>query len=312
MQGYRIELPEERLVAEFNDDSILELTPDLVGPTVTRAEGIIGEGVDLTLVHTGDLRKSTLLYNLTHRLLETKWRDTGDKPKFHLFGQLKRITKQWLDNCLECKGGTYPAQLMYLELADMACERITAGITRSMSDRNQIKALLDPYNPIGSTMHVNFNTSKEDRWETDESKCHVNWAILDSTWEGEFCRVAEAHPKVIAYVKNHNLGLNVPYLYGSKRRTYIPDFIVLIDDGKGPEDPLNLIVEIKGYRGEDAKDKRATMENNWVPGVNYLSEYGRWAFVEFGDICTMESDFAARVEEEFKKMLSATGVESSD
>ena len=312
VQGYRIELPEERLVAEFNDDSILELTPDLVGPTVTRAEGIIGEGVDLTLVHTGDLRKSTLLYNLTHRLLETKWRDTGDKPKFHLFGQLKRITKQWLDQCLECKGGTYPAQLMYLELADMACERITAGITRSMSDRNQIKALLDPYNPIGSTMHVNFNTSQEDRWETDASKCHVNWAILDSGWEGEFCRVAEAHPNVIAYVKNHNLGLHVPYLNGSKKRTYIPDFIVQIDDGKGAEDPLNLIVEIKGYRGEDAKDKKATMENNWVPGVNYLGEYGRWAFVEFGDVYMVESDFAARVEEEFKKMLSATGVESSD
>ena len=37
-------------------------------------------------------------------------------------------------------------------------------------------------------------------------------------------------------------------------RTYIPDFIVQIDDGQ--EDPLNLVVEIKGYRGEDAKDKK--------------------------------------------------------
>jgi type III restriction enzyme len=31
--GYRVELPSERLEAEFNDDSILELTPDLVGPS---------------------------------------------------------------------------------------------------------------------------------------------------------------------------------------------------------------------------------------------------------------------------------------
>ncbi len=31
--GYRVELPEERLTAEFTDDSTLELTPDLVGPT---------------------------------------------------------------------------------------------------------------------------------------------------------------------------------------------------------------------------------------------------------------------------------------
>ena len=69
---------------------------------------------------------------MTKRLLYTKWRDPDEEPKLHLFGQLKRITRQWLDDCLVCKGGTYPAQLMYQELADMACERITAGITRSL------------------------------------------------------------------------------------------------------------------------------------------------------------------------------------
>jgi len=45
----------------------------------------------------------------------------------------------------------------------------------------------------------------------------------------------------------------VPYKYGSEMRTYLPDFIVLVDDGW--EDPLNLIAEIKGYRREDAKEK---------------------------------------------------------
>ena len=55
--GYRVELPAERLTAEFDDDATLELTPDLVGPSITRNEGIIGEGVDLNLIHTRDLRK---------------------------------------------------------------------------------------------------------------------------------------------------------------------------------------------------------------------------------------------------------------
>ncbi|HEY5140635.1 MAG TPA: hypothetical protein VIJ25_15170 [Methylococcales bacterium] len=59
---------------------------------------------------------------------------------------------------------TYPAQLMYQELADMACERITAAITRSLVGNRPIKAVLDPYNPDGSTAHVNFNTSKTERW----------------------------------------------------------------------------------------------------------------------------------------------------
>ncbi len=133
-----------------------------------------------------------------------------------------------------------------------------------------IKALLDPYNPTGSTRHVRFNTSKTDRWETSSARCHINWVILDSDWEAEFCRVAESHPKVRAYVKNHNLGLEVPYRYGSETRKYRPDFIVLVDDGHGDDDLLHLVVEIKGYRREDAKEKKSTMETYWVPGVNHL------------------------------------------
>ena len=301
--GYRVELPEERLTAEFNDDSVLELTPDLIGPSINRNEGIIGEGVDLTLKHTQDMRHSTLLMHLTKRLLYTKWRDPGEEAKLHLFGQLKRITKQWLDTCLVCKGGTYPAQLMYQGLADMACERITAGIVRAEIGSRPIKVVLDPYNPTGSTIHVKFNTSKLERWQTDARRCHLNWVILDSDWEAEFCRVAESHPKVKAYVKNHNLGLEVPYRYGSTLRKYLPDFIVLIDDGHGDDDLLHLIVETKGYRREDAKDKKSTMETYWVPGVNNSGQFGRWAFVEFTDMFQMEEDFAAQIEMKFNQMI---------
>lgn len=307
VEGYRIELPEERLSADFNDDSVLELSPDLVGPSVTRNAGIIGQGEDMSLAHLGDMRPSTLVFHLTQRLLYTKWRDPGEEPKLHLFGQLKRITKQWLDTCLVCKGGTYPAQLIYQELADMACNKITAAITRQFLGERPIKALLDPYNPAGSTRHVRFNTSRMDRWDTSgpPPRNHVNWVVLDSDWEGEFCRVAESHPKVIAYTKNHNLGFEVPYRYGSEVRKYRPDFIVLVDDGRGPADPLRLIVEIKGYRREDAKEKKSTMESFWVPGVNHIGAYGRWAFAEFTEVFQIESDFKKKVESEFNKLITS-------
>jgi len=300
VEGYRIELPQERLSARFNDDSILELTPDLVGPSITRNQGIIGEGVDLDLEHLQDMRRSSLLFHLTNRLLYTKWRDPGEEPKLHLW-----ITRQWLDSCLVCKGGTQPAQLMYEELADMACNRITAAITRSFEGDRPIKALLDPYNPSSSTRHLRFATSKTLRWDTSGPpvKNHVNWVILDSEWEAEFCRVAESHPRVLRYTKNHNLGFEVPYRYGSVTRMYRPDFIVLVDDGAGAEDPLHLVVEVKGYRREDAKEKKATMENYWVPGVNNLATYGRWSFAEFGDVYEMESDFKANVEAAFNTMI---------
>ena len=296
VQGYRVELPEERLQATFTADDTLVLTPELVGPSRTRVEGIIGEGVDLNLVHTGDLRRSTLLFHLTKRLLETKWCDPGEEPKLHLFGQLKRVARQWLDDHLVCKGGTYPAQLMYLELADMACERITQGVVEHHMVERPVKAVLDPYNPAGSTIHVRFTTSKTTLWKTDPRYCHINYVVCDSEWEAEFCPVAEGHPRVRAYVKNHGLGLEVPYRLGGEKHTYIPDFIVLVDDGRGEDDPLHLIVEIKGYRGEDAKVKKATMETYWVPGVNALGTFGRWAFAEFTDVYEIEAGFSKLIE----------------
>ncbi|MFZ2782305.1 MAG: DEAD/DEAH box helicase family protein [Rectinemataceae bacterium] len=291
VQGYRVELPEEKLSAKFNADSILVLTPDLVGPSETRNSGIIGEGVDLSLENLDSIRDSTILYNLTKRLVETKWRDPGEEPRLYLFGQLKNIAREWLETCFVCKGGTKKGQLLYQELADMACERISAGITAAFIGDKPIKAVLDPYNPTGSTIHVNFTTTKTSRWETDSRRCHINWVILDSDWEAEFCRVAEAHPLVRKYVKNHNLGFEVPYRFGSVMRTYIPDFIVLVDDGHGEDDLLHLVVEIKGYRREDAKEKKSTMENYWVLGVNNLKQYGRWAFAEFTEVYAIEKAF---------------------
>lgn len=312
VEGYRVELPEERIEAKFDDDSTLVLTPDLVGPSMTENSGIIGQTVNLNLEHLRDLRPSSLLFNLTQRLLYTKFRDPGEPPPLHLFGQLKRVTKQWIDTCLVCRGGTYPALLMYQELADIACERITAGVTRAFVGQRPIKALLDPYNPTGSTKHVRFNTSSARRWETSEKSCHINWLVLDSEWEAEFCRVAEAHPEVVAYVKNHNLDLKVPYRYGSESKKYLPDFIVLVDDGHVPHKDgspnlLHLIVEIKGYRGEDAKDKATTTEIYWVPGVNNLKEYGRWAFSEFRNVYELESEFDTKVAEQFNQMLLSAG-----
>lgn len=306
VEGYRTELPEERLTAQFTDDSTLELTPDLVGATETRVSGIIGESVDLNLVHTGDVRPSQVAYELTSHLLMTKFRDANGEPMLHLFGQLKRIVRQWLDGYLVCKGGTYPAQLKYKMLADHAAERIMAAITRESIGKRPIKAILDSYNPVGSTAHVRFNTSRELRWQTDARRCQINWVILDSEWEAEFCRVAESHPRVRAYVKNHNLGLEVPYRYGSETRKYLPDFIVLVEDGQGENDLLHLIVEIKGYRREDAKDKKLTMETYWIPGVNNLGTQGRWAFAEFKDVYEMDADFKAKVQGEFDKMIEIT------
>jgi type III restriction enzyme len=296
--GYRTELPKERIKANFTKDSILELTPDLVGPSETLNAGIVGKSENMDVHHMiKDMRKSSLIMHLTKHLLDTQFREERQKSDYNLFNQFKSTVREWLDTCLVCKGGTNSAQLIYLQLMDMACERIGAAIVREYIGTHPVNAILDPYNPEGSTIHLRFNTSKTDRWETDSRKCHINWVILDGDWEGEFCRVVESHPKVYAYVKNHNLGFEVPYQFGGVSKKYRPDFIVLVDDGRGIDDPLRLVIEIKGYRGEDARAKKDTMDTYWIPGVNTLGAFGRWVFAEFTDVFEINEEFYKLIDE---------------
>ena len=305
--GYRVDPPREDIRAAFTEDSKLTLSPDLVGPTITKNQGIIGEGADLTLDHLKEMRQSTLLMELTKHLIQSKWQGRDDEFPSHMYGQTRLIVKRWLDKYLTCKGGAYPAQLMYRELGDRACDLISAAIVRAHQGDRKVMAALDPFNPWGSTAFVNFNATRG-VWRTDARKCHINFAVLDSGWEGEFCRVVESHPKTLAYVKNHNLGLEVPYHIGGIPRRYIPDFIVQVNDGRGADDPLNLIVEVKGYRGEDAKAKHDAMATYWIPGINNLGSYGRWAFAEFTDAYDMEAAYDRLISAAITKSAVAASV----
>nr|WP_279338759.1 DEAD/DEAH box helicase family protein [Sphingomonas sp. BGYR3] len=293
VEGYRTELGQERITAEFTADSTLELTPEIVGATTTVNAGIIGEEANLTLDHLTDMRMASIQLRLAEWIVRRRMTPDGERPNTGLILQMKPIVRRWMAEHLVTKGGTQPAQLLYYNIADWVADRIMAAVTRAQGDSGRVIAMLDPYNREGSTRHVGFNTSR-DVYETGE-RCHVSHAVLDSGWEGEMCRVLDRHPRVLAWVKNHNLGFEVPYSCGGEVRRYRPDFIVRVDDGRGADDPLNLVIETKGYRGEDAKDKAATMQTYWVPGVNALGTMGRWAFAEFTDVWTIESEFAAKI-----------------
>ncbi|WNO53165.1 BPTD_3080 family restriction endonuclease [Stakelama saccharophila] len=294
VEGYRTEFPRDTIRAEFSEDSTLELTPDLVGATETVNAGIIGEQADLTVEHLKDQRTSTIAFKLAERIVKRRLTDADETPKVGLIMQMKSIVRRWMKEHLVCSGGTYPAQLLYYEIADRVADKVMAAIVAGQEGGERVLAMLDPYNQSGSTRHVSFMTSK-DRYETGP-RCHVNFAVIDSDWEAEFCRVADEHKRVFAWVKNHNLGFDVPYRLGDEVHQYRPDFILAIDDGHGADDPLNLVVEIKGERDEADKAKAETMRAYWVPGVNNLGTHGRWAFAEFKDVWTIKTEFAAKVE----------------
>ena len=305
--GYRVELPAAEITATFTPESRLRLTPDLVGPTQTLNEGIIGAGHTMDLSELGRTRAATIQMHLARHLLESRWQADGEPYDAILFPRLLQVVRQWYDAHLECVGDTVPAQLLYRPIADIVAEKITAAITRAHEGTRRVIALIDPYNPTGTTAHVNFTTSKTDRYETNSTKSHVNLAILDSNWEGEFCRVIEAHPRTLAYVKNHGLGFEVPYLHAGEARTYRPDYICVLDDGRGPTDPLHLVVEISGFRDEEKDAKKATMESQWVPGINHAGAFGRWAFAELTDVYALRVDLNAYVREQVTRILEGAG-----
>ena len=301
--GYRVELPDERLDAEFTDDSTFELTPALIGPTRTRNEGIIGEGVDLDLDHLEDMRPFDPRVPPHAPTARDEVARPGRRRQAPPLRPVEADHAPVARPAPRLQGRDVPGAAHVPEPRRPGVRADHRRHQSALSRRAAIKAVLDPYNPSGSTRHVRFTTSKSTRWETDPRLSHVNYVVCDSDWEAEFCRVVEGHPRVRAYVKNQGLGLEVPYLRGAEPHRYIPDFVVLVDDGHGDDDLLHLVVEIKGYRGDDAKVKKSTMETYWVPGVNHLGSYGRWAFAEFTDVWAMQDEFEAELEAHFDRMI---------
>jgi type III restriction enzyme len=287
VEGYRTALPDERIEADFSGIDPFVLTEDMVGPCEVQMQGIVGMPETLTVEHLEKMRQSEIAYHLTANII-ARYRDADGAPKTHLFMPMKRIVMQWLKGGhLICKGGTNPAQLLYRQIGEDVIDVILGAIRTVGGEAPRTEAILDPYNPEGSTAEVNFTTTVPDIWTTDPRRCHLNRLVLHSGWEGELCRVLDEHPAVEAYVKNHNMGFTVPYRRGGERRDYVPDFIVRLADGGA--DPLNLVVEVKGERRHDARLKADAMRVQWVPAVNALARFGRWDFVEVTDPYDMQA-----------------------
>lgn len=277
VRAYRFELSGETLAAEFNDQSKLPLSTVDV-PSETEVHPVIGEAETHTLDDLRRHREQEVVFRLAKRLAERHW---PDQP--WAFPQLVRISRRWVRECLVLKDKAFVQMLMLHEPADKAVEKIQMAIVSAAEGERTLLPVLAPYDPIGSTANVDFDTAKP-CIRTDPKRCQVSHVVCDTeSWEQKMAQVLEGMPEVLAYVKNEGLGFTIPYTHNGEQHSYIPDFIVRIDDGNGEENPLNLIIEVTGHDYEAKSAKRETAANLWVPAVNNLGEYGRWAFLEVKD-----------------------------
>jgi len=293
--GYRYDIPDEELGCEFTKDSRLVLsTAEL--PTKTENAPIVGRSAIHKLDELKERRPQEVAFKLAKLVLEKYFRGDGeqrkDRPAEHRFDpavqvwrfpRVLAITRRWLNECLVCKGNTFPQMLLLTEWAHDAADRVYQGIVRGNPGQKLLLPNLQPYDTVGSTRYVDFDTTR-DLFATAPDRCHVNYVVADTeSWEQKMAQTLEDMKEVVCYVKNDHLGFTIPYMISGEDHRYTPDFLVRFNDGHGPDDVLNLIVEVSGEAKKDKAAKVATARNLWVPAVNNHGGFGRWAFVEVTD-----------------------------
>lgn len=289
LDGYRWEVPDENLHADWTDESKMLLDASHV-PTTTEVAGIVGEAEVHTLDDLKAQRPKTVAFELAKLVLDRYFQypdSAGEDGMVHgprpwLFPRLVEISRSWMAQCVTCQDHAFPQLLLLHEYRSDAAERIYHSIVRTAGGDRRLLAMLKPYDTVGSTEWVDFDTSKPVR-QTDPDKCHVNYTVADSRWEHVLDLALEEIPEVLRYVKNQGLGFIIPYSLDGQPKAYYPDFLVDLDDGRGADDPLHLIIEVSGERDRAKQTKVDTARTLWIPAVNNAERFGRWRFVEVTD-----------------------------
>jgi type III restriction enzyme len=278
--GYRYDLAGEVLTAAFSEDSQYILsTADI--PTWTENAPIVGESSIQRLDDLKRRREQEVVFLLAKLVLEKYFRDDDGNVKPWLFPQLLNLTRRWLDECVIRKDNTFFQLLLLIQFAHNAAEKIYQAIVSSASGQKTLKPILRPYDTLGSTRYVDFDTTRP-TYETRPDRCHISHVVADTeTWEQKMAQVLEEMQEVICYAKNQNLGFAIPYTIDGEEKNYYPDFLVRV--GAVREPPQHLIIEVTGERRPDKAAKVATARNLWIPAVNNHGGYGRWAFLEIAD-----------------------------
>ena len=253
-------------------------------PTKTEIAPIVGETATHTLDDFKRYREQAVAFFLARQTLEDYFRDKkNNEVKSWVFPQLLKITKEWMKQCVVLKDNAFPQMLLIKDYTYDASDRIYRAIVMSTEGEKTLQPILQPYNTTGSTRYVDFDTTKA-VYRTRPDKCHVSHVVGDTdSWEQKMAQSLEDMEEVVCYVKNQNLGFGIPYTINGEEKTYLPDFIVRINDGNGKDNPLNLIIEVTGQKRHEKEAKTATAKTLWVPAVNNHGGFGRWDFIENTD-----------------------------
>jgi type III restriction enzyme len=303
--GYRYEVGAETLEASWGPDHRMELSTADV-PTRVENAPIVGEVAIHTLEGLRTRRPQEVAFHVARLVVERHFRGGGDGSTAAAdaspapadvqpwrFPAVLRLTQSWMRECLVLKDDTFPQLLLLGENLSKAAEKVHGGIVRGSAGEARLRPRLPPYEALGSSRHVNFDTVRP-TWQTRADKCNVSHVVADTdSWEQKTAQALEDMEEVLAYVKNDHVGFAIPWTDGDRQRSYFPDFLVRLDDGRGGADPLQLVLEVSGHKDPAKVQRVAIARDLWVPAVNADGSFGRWAFLELADPWNAKSELRA-------------------
>jgi len=194
--------------------------------------------------------------------------DTCEAPAHVLFPQLLDVVKRFVRDKVVVSAPEKRVDVFLSPYWGFAVERLTEALHPDASEGEAPEVpRYEQGRGAGSTADVDFWTSKKVK---EIVKSHLNYVVQDSKWEQSAAFHLDTHPRVVAFVKNQGLGFAIPYLHDGRQHSYIPDFIVRLDNG------VSLILETKGHDEKEAVKTQAA--HRWVNAVNADGTYGEWRY----------------------------------
>ena len=272
---------QDTLAVDFDAIEPIRVTGEF-DPTDTYVEfdlgtphaGMGGESQDRSRAYE-NFRIQRLLYRVAAGLIQPY-----EKP--WLFPQALEIAQTMIrpvedGGKIDYASGVDAREICNMRYLTVIRERLAAALRPGEGPERFLPAL-DEYQPTGGTDAVNFS-SPTDRC-VPAVKSHLSHAVCDSGLERKMCAVMDSHEEVAAWVKNHKLFLEIPYLYFGVTHRYRPDFVVRLSNG------LFVLLEGKG-EADEKDDAKATAARRWVAAVNTHGGFGQWVHAICYDASTL-------------------------
>ena len=290
VEGYAYAMRRDRIKADiagmqrFQIDAYQNPTAVFVKPSIGYYDGPLSmSGPGETLIHDRSIFYETthlqaIEFDIARQVLDALLA-SGEKQMQHrsrqqLFPQVLRYVKQFVQSKVDFNGQD-PRELGLETYQQRIKERLCAAIEPdSEGGLPPIVPILNRYQPFGSSADVNFQTTRPCQ---STLFSQLNQVVLDSpVWESTAAFYLEKmamqkEPLIECYVRNDQMGFQIPYQYQNLSHFYEPDYLVRLRDGR------MLIVEIKGHEPDQAEAKHEAAYQ-WVRAVNYCDKMGCWHF----------------------------------